>query len=722
MELKVKKRDGEVVNFEPDRITSAIFKAAQSVGGDNKTISEDLSGLVQDYLYINNQDIIDIESIQDHIEKVLIEQGHVKTAKSFIIYREKRKELRKSRSYSSVIDDCKLNNNALRILQKRYLLKDHDGKIIETPREMFLRVSKYISSADMRFENEKIPEIANKFFETISTLKFLPSSANLMNAGTKSKSLFSVISLPIEDNTESIFTTLKNAAISHKSGVGTGFSFSNLRPKGDIANNNPGAASGPLSFLKTFDKALSNIKQQGKRSGANMGILRIDHPDILDFITCKERRDIITNFNLSVGITDSFMESVKNEEKYNLINPRTGEIVGQLDAKRTFDLIATMAWKNADPGIIFLDRFNTPRSNPTPKLGKIECTSPCGEQALLPYEAVVLGSINLSKHCIKDKETNRYNIDWDQLKETIHTAVHFLDNSLELSESPLEKTNQLVKSNRKIGLGIMGFTDMLIKLRTPYNSQTALTIADKLMRFVNDETREASCKLAKKRGVFPNFYESIYDSGNEYYHVRNSSRTTISPTGTISLIAGCSQSIEPLYALSYLRKTSQFEILEVNPLFEEIAKDDGFYSEELIQQVAQQSSAQNIEGIPKEIRDIFLTAMELNPEDHVKIQSIFQRHVDNGVSKTVNFPKHATVEDVREVFLLSHQLECKGITIYRDGSHDSQVLVSNYDYSVNKKAIEEKTSQNIEIKNESTKTDKNNLNKHPHFDRTNHLY
>ena len=394
MIFKIKKRTGEIVEFDPEKITTAIFKAAQAVGGDNRSIAEYLSGLVQDYLYMKNEDIVDVENIQDIIEKVLIEEGHAKTAKSFILYRQKRKEIRKAKSFTGIVDDCKLSLNAIKILQGRYLLKDSSGKIIETPKQLFQRVANHISSADEKFnENSEISK--KQFFKLLSNQNFLPSSAILMNAGTNKGSLASVISLPIKDSTESIFTTLKNAAISHKNGIGAGFSFSNIRPRGDVVNNNFRAASGPISFLKIYDQALSEIKQSGKRSGANMAILNINHPDILDFITCKERRDLITNFNLSVGITDSFMEAVKNGNEHNLINPRTGEIVGQLNAKRTFDLIATMAWKNADPGVVFLDRFNNVRSNPTPHLGKIESTSPCGEQALLPNEAAVFGSINL---------------------------------------------------------------------------------------------------------------------------------------------------------------------------------------------------------------------------------------------------------------------------------------------------------------------------------------
>ncbi len=723
MSFKIEKRDGKIIDFNPEKITTAIFKAAQSVGGEDYEMAKQLSGLVQDYLYIMEKEVVHVEEIQDLIEKVLIEEGHAKTAKSFILYRQKRKELREAKSFAGIVDDWKISLNALKILQGRYLQRDENGTIFESPKELLGRVCKHIAQAEKTFGGDEsaVAAAQEKFFQLLCSLRFLPNSPLLMNAGTKEKLLSAIVALPIEDSVRSIYKTLSDAALYHQRGAGTGFSFSSLRPRGDIVNNTFGVANGPLEFLKVYDKALSKIKQRGRRPGANMAILRIDHPDILDFITCKERRDIITNFNLSVGITSTFMEAVKKNENYNVVNPRSGEVIGQLNAKRTFDLIATMAWKNGDPGIVFLDRLNNERSNPTPGIGKVETTSPCGEQALLPYESVVLGSINLSLHTIKDSEKKKYVIDWNKLKNTVHAAVHFLDNATEMNEFPLEESKKLVKGNRKIGLGVMGFADLLIKMRVAYNSSEALQLADAIMRFVNEEAQAASRSLAVGRGVFPNIYNSLYESAESFQQMRNASRTTISPTGTISLLAGCSQSIEPLYALSYLRKTPQFEMLEVNPLFEEIAKEEGFYNEALLRKISRRGSIQNMEEIPLEIRKIFVTAMDLSPEDHVRVQAAFQKHVDNAVSKTVNFPYYATVEDVAEVFMLAYELGCKGITIYRDGSHDGQVLTSSFtSQHMNMKQVEAK--KQAEKERAGSKEAVGADAAHPHIERNSHLY
>lgn len=668
MILQIKKRDGRIVDFDPEKVFVAIWKAAQSIGGEDQNRARFLQGEVIKRLEEQYQnEIPTVEKVQDLLEKTLSENGHFQTVKAFILYRQKRKELRQAKSMIGVEDDCKLSLNALKVLEGRYLQKDGNGKPLESPRQLFERVAHNVAQADLNYDlDPKISEA--KFLELMLNRDFLPNSPTLMNAGTRIQQLSACFVLPVEDSMESIFQSIKDTALIHKSGGGTGFSFSRLRQKGSPVGTTGGVASGPISFMRVFDSATNVIKQGGKRRGANMGVLRVDHPDILDFITCKEKDDTINNFNISVGITDIFMKAVENGTKYDLIDPKTKEVYNQLDAKRVFDLICTMAWKNGDPGIVFIDRMNWPRSNPTPKLGEIESTNPCGEQPLLPYESCNLGSINLAHH-IKERQ-----VDWQKLKDTVHTAVHFLDNVIDVNQFPIERITQMVKGNRKIGLGVMGFADMLIKLRIPYNSEHALQIAEGVMGFIDTQAKEKSVELAKTRGVFPNFEQSIYNDGNPENRVRNATRTTIAPTGTISVIGGASSGIEPLFAISYIRKTPQFELLEVNPIFEEVARQEGFYTEELMKKIATRGNIQDIEEVPENIRKIFVCAMDLAPEDHVRMQGIFQKQIDNAVSKTVNFPFTATVEEIAMVYKMAYDVGCKGITIYRDGSRDLQVL------------------------------------------------
>lgn len=561
--------------------------------------------------------------------------------------------------------NIELSDNAIKVLRRRYLKKDEKGNVIETPEEMFRRVARNIASTDEKYgEDPKKSE--EDFYRIMANLEFLPNSPTLMNAETELQQLAACFVLPVEDSIEGIFETLKNAALIHQSGGGTGFSFSKLRPKGDIVKSTGGIASGPVSFMKVFDAATQAIKQGGKRRGANMGVLRVDHPDIMEFITVKKDPRVLTNFNISVAVTEEFMEALKKGEKYNLINPRTKEIVDRINAEEVFDLIVEMAWSTGDPGIIFLDRIN--KDNPTPQLGEIEATNPCGEQPLLPYEACNLGSINLSK-MVKNGE-----IDFEKLGEIVDIAVKFLDNVIDKNKFPLKKIEEMVKGNRKIGLGVMGFADMLVKLGISYNSEEALKIAEKVMKFISERAKRKSMEIARKRGPFPNYEESVkYNPRIE--KVRNATRTTIAPTGTISIIAGCSSGIEPFYAISYVRKVLDDEKLyEVNRLFEEIAKKRGFYSEELMTKIAEKGSVQGMNEVPEDVQELFVTAYDISPEWQVKMQAAFQKYVDNAVSKTVNLPQEATKEDVRRVFLLAYELGCKGITVYRNKSKEEQTL------------------------------------------------
>ncbi|MBI4895728.1 MAG: adenosylcobalamin-dependent ribonucleoside-diphosphate reductase [Candidatus Aenigmarchaeota archaeon] len=650
---QIKKRDGSTVFFMKEKVVETIHSAFLDSGEGSLTDAESLAEAVSTNLNNESQQPT-IEDVQDFIEKALIEKGFKKTAKSYIIYRKSKEEIRNIKSSIGIQDDLDLSVNAIYLLEKRYLFRDVNNKVIETPSQMLQRVAKTVAEAERLYghNEDDVKKVERKFFEMMSQLKFLPSSSTLMNAGKGN--MVSVSAISLEDSVKGIYSALGDSALMQQNGFGIGFYFSNIRPRYDVVYSNMSKSSGPISFMKIFDYSFDCITQSGRRKGANIAIMRIDHPDIIEFINSRYDPSFMKNFNLSVGLTDNFMKAVENDEIFELINPRTKKVSNQVMARDLWKLLIMVAWKCGDPGVLFLDRM------------KYEITSACGEIPLNNYESCPLGSINLSKFVFNA------NIDWDSLRDAVHIAVNFLDNIIDVNKYPIERIKDTSKNNRKIGLGIMGFADMLIELGIPYNSQKALNIADDLVRFVSTEANNASTILAEKRKPYPN---SVSDSDEKMK--RNSTLLAISPTGSISIIANCSSGIEPIFAVSYEKNAAGKTLFEINKQFQKIAKERGFYSEDLMASISKTGSIQNISDIPYDVKRLFVTSFDIEAEWHIRMQEVFQKHVDNAISKTVTLQKDAKPEDVEKVFTLAYKLGCKGVTVYRYGSREDQVMFIN---------------------------------------------
>ena len=653
-------------SIDQNRIVKAVFAAGEAMGITDRGMLEKFTEQVVERLRLT-QPLPGMEKFVAQQIKQSVSESQLQAAISEILTADEFSP----QARGQVVSGIKLSQNALRVLEKRYLMKDKEGKVIETPRALFRRVAKHIAKAELIYDAKADVSFWEKiFYKVVADLEFLPNSPTLMNAGRELGQLSACFVIPVDDSMESIFDAVKYTALIHKSGGGTGFSFSRLRPERDRVGSTGGIASGPISFMRTFDVTTDVIKQGGMRRGANMAILNVDHPDILKFITVKGDPNALTNFNLSVAVTDEFMEAVRKGTDYDLINPQSGAVVGKLSAKEVFDKIVEMAWRTGDPGVVFIDEIN--RHNPTPELGKIESTNPCGEQPLLPFESCNLGSINLSK--VVTQQNGEPKIDYTRLSRIVRLAVHFLDDVIDVNQFPLPQIEERTRATRKIGLGVMGFADMLIQLGISYDSEQGLAIAEEVARFISEEANRASLELGEQRGVFPAFEGSVYDvpDGPRF---RNATRTTVAPTGSLSIIANCSSGIEPIFALSYVRHILEGEeLVEVNPYFEQVAKDRGFYSPELMKDLALGGKIRDIEGIPEDVKRIFVTAYDIAPEWHVKMQAAFQRSCDSAVSKTVNFAYEATPEDIANVYILAYGEKLKGITIYRDRSRESQVL------------------------------------------------
>ncbi len=664
--IQIRKKDGSVVPFEAEKLEKSLENALFSARANNGKIAKKLTAQVIDAMekHFPKGILPTVKDVQDVIIEVLQKNRLQQVAKSYLEHKKIHKETVGFRTVHGVRDDLGLSTNAIIVLAKRYLLRNEQGAITETPSRLFRRVARAVAQVEATY-GKSIRKAEEEFYNIMANLHFLPNSPTLMNAGTQLGQLSACFVLPVEDDLRSIFHTLENAVIVHQSGGGTGFSFGRVRPRGDIVRSTQGVASGPVSFLTVYDKATEVIKQGGKRRGANIGILPIDHPDIEEFISAKRKEGMLTNFNISVSVTDQFMSAVAKDQEFELINPRNKKAVKKIRARELWSQISQAAWECGDPGIIFIDEIN--RKQPTPQVGVIESTNPCGEQPLLPYESCNLGSINLARMVKNGK------IHWEKLRQTVRTATHFLDNVIDANKWQMPEIEQATKANRKIGLGVMGWAECLARCGIRYDSDKALELAEKTAKFIQDESRKMSVELAQERGSFPNLPRSIYAKKHKF--LRNATTTTIAPTGSISIIANCTSGIEPFFAVSFVRDVmSGTKLLEVNPYFEQLAKERGFYSKQLMVRIARSGSIQKVPGIPADVKRIFVTSFDIKPEWHVKMQAAWQKFTDNAVSKTVNLPASAKPQDVDKIYQLAYRLKCKGITVFRYGSKKEQVL------------------------------------------------
>ncbi len=712
---QIQKRDGRLVPFDPGKTTNAMYKAFVATGevGDEIAAKKEAERLtpiaVNLFTRTINGSQPSVETMQDVVEQTLMAAGHYQTAKAYILYRERQQEVRSAKAVIGVEDDLDLGINQLKVIERRYLRHDENGKAIETPKDLFTRVAKAIAAN----EPKKKEYWQKQFFEMMSRFEFMPAGGYLRAAGAERPMLANCFVLPVEDSMEGIFDSIKWMALIHQKGGGTGFNFSKLRPKGDFISSSAGYSSGPVSFMKVFDGATAQVMQGGFKRGANMGILNIDHPDIFDFITCKTEETDINNFNISVGMTDQFMKAVEKDGEFELKNPRNGEVVQTLSARTLFDQIVTLAWRTGDPGVVFLDQIN--KFNPLiDTFGPMTATNPCGEQPLHPFDVCNLGSINLSRFVNNEDQEKGNNIlsriVWKRLEEVTRLAVRFLDNGVDVSIYPIKQVEQMAKANRRIGLGIMGWADMLYKLRVAYNSEQAFALAEKVMRFIYSVSHDESEKLAEEKGVFENWKGSTHEKKGIKH--RNVALTTIAPTGTISMVADCSSGIEPIYALSYVKNVvDEAGLTYVNPLFEkalEESVEDEIKRQEILEEVAQTGSCQHVEGVPENIKQVFVTAHDIAWDEHVQMQAAFQKYADNAVSKTINFPNLATIEEISQAYLLAWKLGCKGVTIYRDGSKAVQILQSPK--SEKKEHTRLVIQSKIQVKTLKERMKENNLN------------